>query len=406
METFLDAATKIQCRSVLDWKKSGKPIVGYTCSYTPPEIFYAAGILPVRMRGIETEGTDIADAYFGSFICSFPKSLLQLAGKKTYSFLDGAVITPGCDSMRRLDECWRTAGKDHEGIVPGFFYYFDVPHKSEAHGFRWFVDELKMLIHAVEKHFGVRITDEGLKNAIRKFNAGRRMLQEIEAMRSQKEVVVSGTEVFAAVIAGAILPRDEYTRHLERWLAELKRRKKSLSKGKIRLMLTGSASDEIHLFQLLEENTGAILVAENLCFGIRSEGNEIEEKGDPVEALAEHYLAQSTCPRMYGRFGERLSYIKDKVKQARVDGVVMQNIRFCDLHAAENALYERHLEPLGVPCLRLEREYGPMVDAGRMKLRLNAFLERIKKADRIIADENESERVDDLPDRKPLEAAR
>jgi len=57
--------------------------------------------------------------------------------------------------------------------------------------------------------------------------------------------------------------------------------------------------------------------------------------------------------------------------------VIMQNIRFCDLHGAENALFERDLEAMGIPCLRVEREYGPHIDAGRMKLRINAFLERI-----------------------------
>jgi benzoyl-CoA reductase subunit C len=258
----------------------------------------------------------------------------------------------------------------------------------------------------VENHFGVRITDEGLKTAICEFNAGRRMLQEIEAMRGQKEVVVSGTEVFAATIAGAILPRDEYTRHLEQWLAELKGRKTSISKKKIRLMLTGSATDELSLFRLLEKNTGAILVAETICFGIRSEGNEIEENGDPLEALAEHYLAQSTCPRMYGKYKERLAYIKEKIGRAGVDGVVMQNIRFCDLHAAENALFERDLERIGVPCLKIEREYGPMVDTGRIRLRLNAFLERVKKTARLLPEKHESKTFADRPNDEPLELAK
>jgi hypothetical protein len=40
-------------------------------------------------------------------------------------------------------------------------------------------------------------------------------------------------------------------------------------------------------------------------------------------------------------------------------------------------LFERDLEAMGIPCLRVEREYGPHIDAGRMKLRINAFLERI-----------------------------
>jgi hypothetical protein len=48
--------------------------------------------------------------------------MLQLAGEGKFSFLDGAIITPGCDSMRRLDECWRKAGSDIEGAVPHFFF--------------------------------------------------------------------------------------------------------------------------------------------------------------------------------------------------------------------------------------------------------------------------------------------
>jgi benzoyl-CoA reductase subunit C len=96
-----------------------------------------------------------------------------------------------------------------------------------------------------------------------------------------------------------------------------------------------------------------------------------------VEALAKHYLAKSVCPRMYGKYNERLSVLKEKMDRAQVDGVIMQNIRFCDLHGAENALFERDMEAMGTPCMRVEREYGPLVETGRMQLRINAFLERI-----------------------------
>jgi len=46
MKTFYEAATRVQCDAIANWKSSGKPVVGYTCSYTPAEIFYAADILP------------------------------------------------------------------------------------------------------------------------------------------------------------------------------------------------------------------------------------------------------------------------------------------------------------------------------------------------------------------------
>ncbi|MFH0998319.1 MAG: 2-hydroxyacyl-CoA dehydratase family protein [Pseudomonadota bacterium] len=376
MDIFYDAATKVQNKPILEWKKAGKKVVGYTCSYVPAEIFDAADILPVRLRGIETDGMEIGDSYYGPFICSFPKCILQLAGKGMFNFMDGAIITPGCDAMRRLDECWRKAGENHEGIVPSYFYYFDVPHKTEPHGMRWFVQEIRNLIISVEAHFDVRITDNQLKASIIKYNKSRRLLKTIEELRAETNVRVTGTEVFAATVAGTVMPRDEFTDALENWLETLKQ-KKNFRNGLKRLMLVGSISDEINLVELIEKNTDAVVVAENLCFGVRFEGNEIPEDGDPVESLARHYLGKSLCPRMFGKYQERLSFLKGKIKQARVNGVVLQNIRFCDLHGAENALFERDLEALGIPCLRIEREYGPLTETGRMKLRINAFLERI-----------------------------
>ena len=377
MKVFDDAATRVQCESITNWKRAGKPIVGYTCSYTPPEIFHAADILPVRLRGIETEGMEIGDTYFGPFICSFPKCILQLAGKGKYSFLDGAIITPGCDGMRRLDENWRKAGEDYEGIVPDFFHYFDVPHRAEDYGMEWYIEEINKLIKSVENHFNVEITNKKLSAAVKEFNIGRKLLNEIENLRFKKDIVVSGTEVFAATVAGTVMPRDEYTQELKKWAASLKKRKTSLSKDKHRVMVVGSISDEIDLFELIEDTDKAIIVGENLCFGIRYEGNEIKEDGDPIEAMAKHYLGSSVCPRMYGKYKERLALLKERIERSNADGVIMQNIRFCDLHGAENALYERDLEAMGIPCLRVEREYGPHIDKGRMKLRINAFLERI-----------------------------
>ncbi len=377
MNIFYDAATKVQNDQILKWKKTGKKVVGYTCSYMPPEIFHAADILPVRLRGIETDGMEIGDSYYGPFICSFPKCILQLAGKGKFSFLDGAVISTGCDAMRRLDECWRKAGEDYDGIVPSFFYYFDVPHKTEPRGMDWFIQEIRNLITSVEENFKVRITTEKLKAAIAEYNKGRRMLKELEDLRAKENIVVSGTDAFAATIASTVIPREEFTRELKSRISDLKKKEKSLGKNLKRLMVIGSVSDEIDLTELIEDKTDSVVVAENLCFGIRYEDNEIPGEGDPVKALSNHYLGKSVCPRMFGKYKERLALLKEKIKRSNVDGVIMQNIRFCDLHGAENALFERDLEAIGIPCIRIEREYGPLIETGRIKLRINAFLEQI-----------------------------
>jgi benzoyl-CoA reductase subunit C len=119
------------------------------------------------------------------------------------------------------------------------------------------------------------------------------------------------------------------------------------------------------------------VVADTMCFGSRSYGDLVDEKGDPVIALARRYLSHKFCPRMFGYYKDRLSYLMEKTKEAKVDGVILQNIRFCDLHGSENGIFERDLEASGIPCMRMEREYGPLVETGRIKMRVDAFMERI-----------------------------
>jgi len=376
VDPFYEATTTLFNQSIQNWRKTGKKIVGYTCSFLPAEIFYAADILPVRLRGIETEGMDISDAYFGPFICSFPKCVLQLAGKGKYHFLDGAIVTPGCDSMRRLDDCWRKAGGDYKGALPPFFYYFDAPHKTRPHGMKWFQEEIRHLINAVEAFFHVTISDEALRQAIAFYNRGRLLLKTLEEIRTRPEVPLSGTEAFAVSVAGTVMPRDQYTEQLKKRIDNLATRP-PIPAGKKRLMVIGSISDDIELIELIEKNQNALVVSENLCFGVRHEGALISEQGDPIAALAEGYLAHSPCPRMFGKYKERLAIFKEKIAAAAVDGVIMQNIRFCDLHGSEHGLLERDLEKEGIPCLKIEREYGPLTETGRMQMRIQAFLERI-----------------------------
>jgi len=375
IQEFKKIVNSISNPYVEKWKKKGKAIIGYPCTFVPDEIIHAAGMLPFRLRGVGTTSLSIGDTYFGPVICSFPKCILQLAGQGEYKFLDGTVILNGCDSMRRLDECWRKAGQDYAGVLPGYFHYMGVPHKVTDYSIAWFEDELKAFIKSIEEHFGVNITDKSLKRSIELYNEGRMFLTELDDMRSRKDCPVTGEEATAIILAGFAMPRDEYTKALKETILELKNAS-SVTDGRKRIMVVGSTSDDLDFIRLIEESS-CIVVADTMCFGSRSYGDLVEEKGDPVTALARRYLSHKFCPRMFGCYKERLSYIMEKAKEAKVDGVILQNIRFCDLHGSENGIFERDLEASGIPCMRMEREYGPLVETGRIKMRIDAFMERI-----------------------------
>jgi benzoyl-CoA reductase subunit C len=370
-----EIANSISNPYVQEWKNKGKAVIGYPCTFIPDEIIHAAGMLPFRLRGVGTTSLSIGDTYFGPVICSFPKCILQLAGQGKYNFLDGAVIMNGCDSMRRLDECWRKAGEDYKGTLPGYFHYMGVPHKVTDYSIAWFEDELKVFIKSIEDHFGVRITDKSLQKSIKVFNEGRKLLIVLDEMRSGKDSPVTGEEATAIILAGFAMPREEYNKVLKETISELKNAS-AVTDGRKRIMVVGSTSDDLDFIRLIEES-GCIVVADTMCFGSRSYRDLVDEKADPVSSLARRYLSHKFCPRMFGYYKDRLSYIVEKASEAKIDGVILQNIRFCDLHGSENGIFERDLEAKGIPCMRMEREYGPLVETGRIKMRVDAFMERI-----------------------------
>jgi benzoyl-CoA reductase/2-hydroxyglutaryl-CoA dehydratase subunit BcrC/BadD/HgdB len=358
------------------WIDEGKKVIGFTCSYVPEEIMYAAGMLPFRIRGIGATSTSLADSYYGPVNCSFPKCVLQLVGDNRYTFLDGVVIMPSCDSMRRLDDTWRKAAEDSKGSFPAYHSFFGVPHKVTHYSLEWFVEEIRNLIASLENHFEIKITDRALKNAIKQYNESRDLLMKLDELRCKDAVPISGADATAVIIASGSIPRSDYNELLKKLLNELKKNRKGV-KGKKRLMIGGSPNDDVALVKLIE-SSGGIIVADTLCFGSRAYVDRIDEDEDPVVSIARRYLSHRLCPRMFGAYKNRLEFTKERAAQAKIDGVILQNIRFCDMHGSENSLFERDLEAMGIPCLKIEREYGFLADEGRIKMRVDAFIESLQ----------------------------
>jgi benzoyl-CoA reductase subunit C len=375
IEKLKEAAMTLDNTFIQTWRDEGKKVVGYTCSFIPEEILHAAGLLPYRIRGIGTTSLSIGDSYFGPVNCSFPKCMLQLAGEGSFQFLDGAIISNGCDSMRRLEECWRKAGDDYPGTLPAYYEFFSVPHKSVDYSIDFYTDELNDMIATLEKHFKVKIARDAIKKSIKLYNKGRKLLKKLDELRYRLEVPITGEDALSIIIAGHAIPREDFNRILGAIIIDLEKAP-ALAGDKKRIMLIGSASDDLDFIRVIEE-AGAIVVADTVCFGSRLHATLVDETGEPVHALASHYLNNSICPRMLGYYKNRRAFIRDIIKRSQVDGLILQNVRFCDLHGSENGVLERDFEADGIPCMRLEREYGPLVETGRIRMRMDAFMERI-----------------------------
>lgn len=373
---FREIHSSIENNYVKDFQKTGGKVIGICYSQVPvAEVYHAAGILGIRLRANQITATTLGDAQFGPVVCSFPKSILQMAGEGKYRFLDGVVTSSLCDTMRRLDDCWRRSARDMEGLLPPFHRYFAVPHKIYDFNLEWFVEELRLHVQEIEKYFGVTITREALNRSIKLYNHGRRLLRRLDEIRSRPDVPISGADALSVFVAAVSMPMEQFVELAEALLSELET-SSSAVKGK-RLFMVGSVNDDRTFVESIEQ-TGGVIVGDLMSFGAKYYENMIKEDGDdPVAEIARAYLINLNHPRMFGRYRERSDFLAARVKQSGARGVILQNIRFCDMHGCENSLFEKDLTAMGIPCLKLEREYGPLVETERVKMRAQAFVERI-----------------------------
>ena len=100
-----------------DWKKkhNGKAI-GWLCSYSPVEIMYAAGMLPVRILGSH-EVQDVTDRYLFPTVCPFSRDALAQGLKGRYSYLDGITMARTCSHVQGTYDNWKN-------YIPTPFKYY------------------------------------------------------------------------------------------------------------------------------------------------------------------------------------------------------------------------------------------------------------------------------------------
>ncbi len=370
MNDLFSLARTIRNPHLDQWLKDGGKVLGFSCVATPREIMDAAGLLPYRIRALNHGAKDQADAYLSRFNCSFCRACLQLGLDGTYDFLDGLVETNGCDHLRGMFENWQHARK------LDFFHYLKVPHIITEDGIEYFAEELELFREACGELSGREVTDEALVEAVTRANRVRGKLDKLMAHRRQARPGLTGAEALALYLLEATLPPDVFDQQLDDLLEALPNRQ--LDQPRARLLLGGAATDEIDLVEQMED-LGALVVADTLCFGSRVTWR-LDLPEDPTELLpsmARAYLRHLLCPRMFDDYPLRLDYLLDAACGADVDGVVLVYNKFCDLHGVENVRLGRDLEKRGIPVLVLEKEYGSGADEGRLRTRVQAFLERI-----------------------------
>jgi len=364
-------AGPVENEYVMEWKAGGGRVVGFFCAHAPEELLWAAGILPVRLRGTGSEDTSCADQYLGSVNCSFVRHTLDRLVGGELAFLDGLLLTNSCDHLRRLSDICI------DKRVAPFCFYVDVPHLNNEAAVGRLTAQLRVLKERLESSFAVAITDEKLADVLRLYNRTRLLLSRASRLRSQDPPRVTGSEVLAMAVAAASMPRDRFNALLERRLEQIEAGNGAVEVRGPRLMIIGGSLDDPGYLEVIE-SMGARIVADQLCWGAKTFSPQAEEGIDPIEAIARRMLGHIPCPRMLSDYPQRLSSLVDMAREHRVDGIICERLKFCDLWGGEAEMLRRSVkQQLQIPFLVLERDYLTASSVGQLRTRVQAFLETL-----------------------------
>ena len=364
------------CRA-RELKGQGKRIMGYLCALAPLEMLTAAGFMPFRIKGDVNEPITKADVEMETIVCPFVRSCFDMALKGKYEFLDGIVIPHACDSICRTYDVWKYT------LNLPYFHLINMPHASDDPSLNFYKALLNTFRTSLSKFAGKEISDQSLTQAIQLYNQNRAKVRELYELRKASPPLISGAEVTKLLVAAMGIPVEEASELIGSVIEEVKQRGSVLAQKSARIMVVGAQIDNVAFIDLIEDS-GAWMVADDLCPGARELFPYVDATDDPIDGIAERYLRKvycgRTCRERKGSYQEyteeRFGHIGRSIREFSVDGVVLYIYKYCDPFGFDVPATKSYIESMGTPVLYLEDEYS-MSTIGRLRTRIQAFLELI-----------------------------
>jgi benzoyl-CoA reductase subunit C len=303
-------------------------IVGHLPVYFPREIIHAANGLAVGILGGGDKKLIIkGDAYYQSYICHMPRSIIELAMDKHFASFDGFIFPSICDVIRNLSGMFQLMGEAK------FVKYLDLPQNFKPHiGGVFYRHELQTILDEVYKLNGVQVTAKRLNHSIGLFNKNRRLINQLYDIRQEYPWRLTADDIYHVVRAGYVIPVEEHNEILTN-VIDLIRRETGDPMDKIRVLVIGAFCEQppVGLIRTIEL-AGCYIVEDDFLLGARWIQGDIDcESEDPIEAITTAYLEKSTfSSSVFDVDNPKEARLVNLIRQRKVDGVIFAAPSFCD----------------------------------------------------------------------------
>ena len=383
LQYFEDLLQQANNALVTQAREDGKVCVAYTCENVPEPLLNLDRAVSIRLSAPNTGSIDIATYYMTNLLCEPSRALLERAIEGGFNFADCVITPDGCTMMNRCVEnmeLLKTMGKDN----PNFFHeYMEIAFKNTEEDLDLAVLQCtNHVLTPLKKKYGIDTSDAAIRRAVEEHNRVCRVIRAISEFRKEEKPRITGYEFHVLCLATYVCPKYLIIDKLEETLEELRTREPDDKPWRARVLVVGSETDDSGFIKLIEEQ-GAFVCCDRFCFGSYPGRVPIElsDDEDALRQVCRHYIQHCHCPRMMSmdKVYGRKKYVADLAKEYHADGVIYNQVKFCDPWAYERTLGSSMLhQDYGFPVLSIDRPYNVSSSVGQLRTRVQAFVESIE----------------------------
>ena len=364
-------------------QSEGQKCVATVCENIPEPLLNLPGAFSVRLRAPRTGGMEMATYYMTSFLCEYSRALLERALEGGYNFADALISPDGCSMITRCVENMELLKTMGEGKDHFFYENMEIPMKANENGLNLYTLQCtNHILTPLKENFGLDVSDGAIRKAVAEHNRVCDLIRAIGEYRKGDHPTITGYEYHMITMVTYVAPKALLIPYLEETMEELKTREPDAkNKYRARVVFVGSEVDDVDVIRLVEES-GAYVCADRFCYGSFPGRDPIilNDSEDALTQVCRHYMEKSQCPRYMdqAKIQSRRSYVADLAKEYGADGIIYEQMKFCDPWAYERMMGTHILrDDYGFPVLAVDRPYA-IGSSGQMRTRVQAFVESIE----------------------------
>lgn len=339
----------------------------------PREIAHAAGALPVIVQDDQEPVTE-GRALLAEFYCGYTRNLADQVATGRFDLYDGVFMADHCIQLIGAADVLRT-------VQPETQVFLGMLNSSmnDSWAPRKVTETMGRIRGEIEAFTGRSVDEESLRSSIVAYNRSRRLIRRLLDERSAGDAAYSPGRLQDFITSSMVMdPVEHYS-----LMAEALTTGRPVERDdRVRVHLSGHLchAPKRELLDVIEDS-GAIVVDDDLYHGRRYASTDVAETGDPLEALGHWYAQRNVnvpCPTRVQQDVDWDRYLLDAVGNSGAEAVIHLVPKFCEPHMLYYPELRKALDAAGIPQLQLETEHEGM-PLESFRTRIEALVERVRR---------------------------